>query len=502
MPPRLHPLFPTLDEVQNHPDLAYSDHLPIVTQVPLGKNKKPLVMISLNILGTSACSGIHATNSNEDTAKRHQRIITGLANGIKKHQAEVLFLQEAGESVIEDLRAALGDDWEIKAEFNTGLVTCYSKKRFEEQSTRLDRKARIRSVTVKDKDNKGLTIDFHNTWGIYSAFPDGHEKLYGALLTNTASEVSIILGDTNSRLAPLDDTPRNIMTGVIPNELNQHYGLPPDAQSGDHPDGGFYRDATGIHQLETQGLDFKSGNAVVDSRSVKEINPHLEFRMIMCLDDSYKVSREINDETIFDYEQGLRKQLKKPDILVRMAADTFNHKAIAIRFPQYTVGQQSLPSKDFTFIKTQLPDCQFQTIDEQGRRFDCVFVPLAEANTLHAAIEAIPPQTQIQKVEVLQAISRRIAELGQWHQHILLDPSAKIESLNALHAKIKEADLTSLDDIRGIIEQWEKEESTLEINGKKVNNGALMSMHRNRFFKIHHTDTSTKSADLLQRIKK
>ncbi|MDX1836516.1 endonuclease/exonuclease/phosphatase family protein [Legionella taurinensis] len=502
MPPRLHPLFPTLDEVQKNPDLAYSDHLPILTQVPLGKGKKPLVMISLNILGTSACSGIHAKDAKEDTPKRHQRIITGLAKGIKKHKAEVLFLQEAGESVVEDLRAALGDDWEIKAEFNTGLVTCYSKKRFEEQSTQLDRKTRIRSVTVKDKDNKGLTLDFHNTWGIYSAFPDGHEKTYEALLTNTRSDVSIILGDTNSRLAPLDDAPRNIMTGVIPNELNQADGLPPDAQNGDHPDGGFYRDATGIHQLETHVLDFNSGNVVVDSRPVDEIKPHLEFRMIMCLDDSYKKSKEINDETIFEYEKGLRERLGKPDILVRMAADTFNHKAIAIRFPQYTVGQQSLPCNDFTFIKTTLPDCQFQTIEDQGQRFDCVFVPLDQADTLHSAIEAISLPAQTKKMDTMEAISRRIAELGQWHQHLMLDPSAKIESLKALHAKIKESDITSLDGIRGLVEQWEKEKSTLEINGKKIDNGALMSMHRNRFFSSHRPDTSTKSADLLQSIKK
>ncbi|TIE51706.1 hypothetical protein, partial [Legionella pneumophila] len=85
---------------------------------------------------------------------------------------------------------------------------------------------------------------------------------------------------------------------------------------------------------------------------------------------------------------------------------------------------------------------------------------------------------------------------------LMLDPSAKIESLKALHAKIKESDITSLDGIRGLVEQWEKEKSTLEINGKKIDNGALMSMHRNRFFSSHRPDTSTKSADLLQSIKK
>lgn len=501
MAPRLHPLFPTLDEVKSNPSLAYSDHLTLLTRVPLGKGKKPLTMISLNILGTSICSGIHAKDSKEKTPERHKRIITGLKNGIKRHEADVLFLQEAGEEVVDDLRAALGDDWEIKAEFRTGLVTCYSKKRFEEQATRLDSKARIRSVTVKDKENKGLTLDLHNTWGNYSPFPDGHEKLYGQLLTETTSTVSIILGDTNSRIAPLGDEPRNIMTGVIPTELNEQYGLPPDAQNGDHPDGGFYRDATGIHQLETQVLDFASGHPVVDSRSLEEIKPPLEFRMIMCLDNSYKESREINDQTVFEYEQGLRQRLAKPDILVRMAADTFNNKAIAIRFPQHTVGQQSLPSKDFAFIKATLPGYQFQTIDNQGKRFDCVFVPLLEADKLHAAIEAIPVQAKTQKMEVLQAINKRLMELGAWQQRILRDPSAKIASLNALYAKIEKSDFSSLDDIRGIIEQWEKEESTLEVNGKKVQNGTLMSMHRNLFFKTHRPDINTKSAELLHSIK-
>lgn len=501
MAPRLHPLFPTLDEVKNDPSLAYSDHLPLLTRVPLGKGKKPLTMISLNILDTCTYSGIHAKDSKEKTPERHRRIITGLKNGIKKHEADVLFLQEAGKEVVDDLRAALGDDWEIKAEFRTGLVTCYSKKRFEEQATRLDHEARIHSVTVKDKENKGLILDLHNTCGYYSPFPDGHEKLYGQLLTETTSDLSIILGDTNSRIAPLDDKPHNIITGIIPAELNEQYGLPPGAQIGDHPDGGFYRDATGIHQLETQVLDFASGHPVVDSRSLEEINPHLEYRMIMCLDDSYKVSREINDQTVFDYEQDLQKRLAKPDILVRMAADTFNNKAIAIRFPQYMIGQQSLPSKDFAFIKATLPGYQFQTIDNQGKRFDCVFVPLLDADKLHAAIEAIPLQAKTQKMEVLQAINKRLTELGAWQQRVLRDPSAKIASLNALHTKIKESELSSLDDIKGIIEQWEKEESTLEVNGKKVQNGTLMSMHRNLFFKTHRPDTNTKSAELLHSIK-
>lgn len=87
-------------------------------------------------------------------------------------------------------------------------------------------------------------------------------------------------------------------------------------------------------------------------------------------------------------------------------------------------------------------------------------------------------------MEVLQAINKRLTELGAWQQRVLRDPSAKIASLNALHTKIKESELSSLDDIKGIIEQWEKEESTLEVNGKKVQNGTLMSMHRNLFSKL------------------
>lgn len=587
MKPRLHPLFPTLEEVKDHPEWAYSDHLPLVTKVELGQDTKPLTLISLNILGGAECSGVHPHETQEDQKDRetrHQRIIAGLKKAVARQKADVLFLQEAGDEVTDDLKKALGDTWEIITEFKTGLVTCYSKTRFERKRSQFNRKERIHSLTVEDKLNKNLTLDLHNTWGRYSPFPDGHEACYKELLNNSDSSVSIIFGDTNSRLAPLDDKPGNIITGIIPNHLNQKSGLPPDDQNGDHPDGGFYRIGNKIHQLVTRVLDFEEGVVIeTDPRSEEEIKPHLEYRMIMCLDDSYQTeSTEINDITVFAYEARLRKNLEKEDLLVRVAADTFNHKAIGIRFPRL---QANTPSNDFSFIQKNLnerldmPPCQFREIAEykSGKDVitDCLFVPLSHADSLHEVIEQIPNQVRAQKKETLDAIDqqlealeryrlfmsempgkiaslqtlrnqlaesntqsldgiktftdawtsqrdeiqkytaqistlisdhkketllalrRRLDEIKAFHPFLKELPQ-KIESLETLHNRIENADIQSLDGICKLTETWEKEHSTLEVNGKTLTNSELMGTHRNRFFTPNRP---TKTADLLQKIK-
>ncbi|KTD19204.1 hypothetical protein [Legionella jordanis] len=56
--PRKHLLFPSYEEVRKNPDLARSDHLPVLTQVPL-TGKSALNIVSLNILGGEGCSGVH-----------------------------------------------------------------------------------------------------------------------------------------------------------------------------------------------------------------------------------------------------------------------------------------------------------------------------------------------------------------------------------------------------------------------------------------------------------
>ena len=58
---KIHPLFPTLDEVKDKPDLAYSDHLPLLMNVPVS-GSEGLNLLTYNTLGQSADSGLHKEN--------------------------------------------------------------------------------------------------------------------------------------------------------------------------------------------------------------------------------------------------------------------------------------------------------------------------------------------------------------------------------------------------------------------------------------------------------
>ncbi|WP_040534038.1 exonuclease/endonuclease/phosphatase family protein, partial [Legionella drancourtii] len=280
MLPRIHSLFPTREEVTINQGLAYSDHLPILAKVPLGEENTSLNIISLNILGGITFSGIHALGQREEEEEmieRYQRIADGLIKGAQEHDVDVILLQEASEDIIPILRNSLGNDWEIIAQ--SGIISCYNKQRLIQQSSTYDNTARVHSFTFADQANGGQTIDVHNIWGNYSPLSHHLEDDCRTKLVTTNSQVSIIIGDTNSRIAPLDDQKRNLTTGAIPGKINELLGYSAELQIPDHPDGGFYRRVDGtIQQLAIQILDFATGEIIEDDRSQEEIGCWPEYR--------------------------------------------------------------------------------------------------------------------------------------------------------------------------------------------------------------------------------
>ena len=356
---RKHSLFPTREETLENPEIAYSDHLAIFTTVPLDE-KNSLNIISLNVLGQS-CSGIHSLAFNEkdeETEHRYDRIVAGLVEGIKRQEVDVLVLQEASLLMEAALKrnAFFDEHWEIVAD-QVGIISCYNKERLTLNATKLNEERRIRTLTFLDKITE-LTIDVHNVWRIYSPFPRNMEVEFKEVLENTESAVSVILGDTNSRIAPLDEEERNITTGTVPATFNVQDGLDEALQITDHPDGGFYRDALNvIRQLVTRVINFATGEFVEDDRPHEETQTWPEFRMVLCLDDSYQKRQLIDNKTIFAYEEYLKEGLKEPSILVSMASDSYNNKAIGIRFAKN--------SSTYNWVKEQLKN-------EEGFQFNSV----------------------------------------------------------------------------------------------------------------------------------
>ncbi|VVC75516.1 hypothetical protein AQUSIP_08060 [Aquicella siphonis] len=368
---------------------VYSDHLLILAYADFGPDKLPLNLLSLNILGPGTpMSGFHKQGGWEnesDAMSRYGRIVKGLAEARAKHHADVIVLQEAtAKLIVPFLKSRLPAAWRIVADERSGLITCFNGERLKVENpddAKLDEKRRIRSLRFKDvNDDKYVAV--HNVWGIYDPFPHEMEADFRRLLEQ--DEHAVIIGDTNSRIAPLDSEPRNIATNIIPILINRSDRIPDDVQRPDFPDGGFCRGPDGvIHQLATRILDYENSEIVEDKRSADELQPWPEYRMVLCLDDHYRSQKLIDGKSIFEYQDYLNEMFNE-DVMVRMASDSFNRKAVGIRFPQN--------SSFYKFIVNHLqqsPGFQHRQIAEandSGRAFPVIFMPVEQVELLHKTL--------------------------------------------------------------------------------------------------------------------
>ncbi len=392
---RRHLLFPTPEEIKNDQAKAYSDHLPILSTVPLGDGKEPLVTVSLNTLGPSAASGLHDQRAWEDdkgTRIRYKAMAQGLAKAIEIHGVDIIALQECATDLMTTLlQEALGHDWQIMEDDSVGMMTCYHSKRFNLINTELVKANRVRSLTLEDTMNDSMFVDFHNIWGLYNPFSHDMEAQFHKFLQqkkNTGAIVSVMIGDTNSRIAPLHRRVINVTTGVVPLVFNDENGALPGVQIPDYPDGGFYMDASNtIFQLETQPLDYVTGKIVEDNRTKEEMGDYWsEYRMVMCLDSRYQRSCAVDNKTIFEYEDYLKDQTGDQQIIVRFAANCVNEKAVAIRF--------AVRGNLINYLHKELhqvPGFQFRNVQstssqDAGQLFSCVFCPLDKVRLLHQAV--------------------------------------------------------------------------------------------------------------------
>ncbi len=422
---RKHHQFPTQEEVKENPDLAYSDHLMLLTKIPMGQDRKPLNIISLNILEDVTNSGIHPEHfpDKEDEQKyeleRYERIAEGLKNGVDANGVDIILLQgiNKAETIKEPLQKKFGDDWEVSTK-TYGLYIFYNTKRLNPQSDSTQNVvrlvARIRSMTFLDNQNDAMSLDIHNLLGNFYAFPLSLETACKNALENTKSKISVIFGNTNSKVAPLDDRPRTIITSLVPVTLDSHLNLTSNAQLTDFPDGGYYRDEENkIHQLVTEVLDFKKGTVVENGHDENGENVSNEYQMVMCLDETYQSKKVINEQTIFEYEESLKHTLGIPDIMVRIGSDSFNNKAIGIRFPTNSL--------IFPFIKEKLKDNigiqykKIETFEKSNETYDCVFVPLDRQESLHNVIVEYKQYEQDEIVKNLKNLtSDCFKEIGRF----------------------------------------------------------------------------------------
>lgn len=494
--PRRHPLFPTAAEAAENPKLVCSDHLPILVKMPLQQGSS-LNIISLNVLGPGvSASGFHAQDGwefPEEAKLRYKRLVTGIVKGINNHQVDVVALQEAHPFLIPILKKSLGQDWEIIVDEWTGIITCFNKNKYHLKESSLNKMERIRSLTLCNRTNNEL-VEVHNVWGNYDAFPDHAENVYKSILTNGECN-SIIVGDTNSRIAPIHNNPMNITTGVVPIGINELNGAEENVQITDYPDGGFCYDIKNksIHQLETAILDYDSGDIVVDTRSAAEIAGWPEFRMILCLDKSYQDCKIIDNNTIFEYENKL-KEIVPEDFLVRIAADSYNHKAVAVRFtPESELS-------DYVMDKLKnIEGIQIRNVagTKDGINYPIIFVPIEKAELLDNAIKNYQKEIKQYNKNNLQLVkdlknkikqnNREINRIGNSKAQANIQKKTDLTNENQQLNELKEfcqlyrhldpssSDIMKLYRIKSLIENKQFDKTTLGYFGGIKEDGKLYS---------------------------
>lgn len=421
MPKPIHPLFPIYNEVAENREAAHSDHLPILAKIPLteDENAPTLNIISLNILGDVVslegrqhCSGIHPAGHTEDENEqnaRYSRLAAGLTNAIVNHKVSAIVLQESAREkqssegddpaaekkhIIEKhlkhaleniLGAEKASKWVIRAH-RSGVVTCYDSEQlqFQENTETFRGLNRIFSHTFIEK-NTNQTVILNNTWGDYCDFSCDQEVRYQGILVPENAEhdnaIRIVIGDTNSRAAPIDNVQRNIVTGAIPAYfINQHYSDITDTdgnkleQLGDHPDVAFFSRNGRITQVKHDILDFNSGEIFEDQSKIKDMSYINKYRTVMCLDDYYRNTPLIDDKTIFEYENFLRQVNNDNEIFIRMSANTMNQKAIAIRFLQKSPFGQKLNER----LSKENLSGYTQELFDGNRQYRTIYVPLED----------------------------------------------------------------------------------------------------------------------------
>lgn len=343
---RQHPLFPTYLEVEANPELLYSDHLPMMYDIPIGQ-EKPVRIISWNILGRCAPSGFHKTGgweTEEQARARYARIAASLVMFVNQHQPGVIVLQESYTYLFPDLSDLL-PEYELK---DTGKgVAMLVRKAVNEDSLVLENiefesqavfnKVRMQCLQKASFRRGELRININHVYTSFRYTPEMHELFYADVMKNDDAEISIVVGDTNTRVAPKDElTSMNITTGVIPMFFNKKAGADENTQMTDFPDAAFYRNNQeyngAIQQANQVVLDYRTGG-VFEQQHENDLQPKWpQFRMLMCLTDYDKESDKIQGKTVFELQEELEKQFPPASILVRKAAKDNNERGFGFTF--------------------------------------------------------------------------------------------------------------------------------------------------------------------------
>ena len=504
---RIHPLFPTRSEVADNPDIAYSDHLAVLAHVPVGN--KQLNLLSWNVLGPNAKSGIHyrPNNSNEEWETQEQldqrltRIAKAIVEMVKVNKVHVICLQEAPNELVAKLSALINKKelpMQAPVASGTGSITLIHND-IEMQSEKFKRGASFLGVDMQNVQSfelkfNGHAVLLHNVHSQYYDTPNYHEGFYSELLHNEDKDVSIVIGDTNTHVAPINSSSRNIITGAVPWVANSIYNIDQSIQLSDFPDACFYRDEKDkkIKQVDIQVVDHHSGNPLqlADGGS---LNPNKEtlWRICIDLDTDSQNKKFIDDFTLRDIEAEIKNEcaLLSQDngFMIRPAAKDDNSRGIAIVCANRSIVDAVLK------VEAKHIDCD--EIDRQ--RLESL------PNGLSPAVFFIPENRQQQLLKMLMVrntivklLRERLEKLSE-NNPLMAKSDNKYNILFELYES-----LTNTDNIKPLLEsflEWSKKDFNGQTYIDYLNNPRSLTQKAMRLFKSNE-QSQTSSAELLNEI--
>jgi hypothetical protein len=466
--PNYHPDLPSIESAHTDYDQVRSDHVPILAEVPLRVDldgaassldaaETPSVkLVSWNVLENDSGNGYAALGEKDygetdaQRKDRHARIAANIRLFAEEHAPEFIVLQEINSTsqlpLLPEVLRELGDDYSC-LEFDKQAVDCYgcitlynNKKVTPEvraddirgfEDTQLG--GNVGLFQLIEHNNQIIKVS--NVHVAFNKHPELHEKrIKAALECEDDIGVSVVLGDFNCSVAPLDTDARNITTSVAPSFFEGSH-----VQGAYAIDGCFYRHASvgadagaetqrDCHQAtinhlnpengqvylpgcsELAALDFSEETQVSDEYVARQQKEASELRMVMAVDASYSDRKLINNEfTIFDYQDKLRELYDNDTLIVRPARDLSNRSGIGITITRALYDWL----KDFEDVGI-VAGFQLKQFDNPSTCLACYTVCVEERDVL--ALTSI--------IENIEVISRAPALLALITQNASLQKSS------------------------------------------------------------------------------
>ncbi len=367
---RVQPDLPTPSEAKDNHYLLYSDHIPIVTQVPItsAEGSEKVSIFSWNVMEGDSFNGFSTFpqtrygETETQSQARFDRIAAAIATFTAAQSPTFIALSEIRGN-------AEGEDTpDLLNKIMKQLPRNYLVARHADGSTVLDDKGCViiynsLQVALVEQDNhsidtilQGCTATFRYTisgkkiklgsvHAEFSVNPVKHENAVREFLEAEDDDTCrVVIGDFNCTVAPLSAGRENITTSAAPTAFRYDHPLAesdPLLQGAYAIDGAFYSSAgsRACKQATIKYISPEDGTAhdtagisfTHQISSVVQLEEFTTFRPQMTVDDSFSINKlPGQDYTIFEYEKYLQTKFQDETILVRPSVTQDNNKGVSV----------------------------------------------------------------------------------------------------------------------------------------------------------------------------